>query len=411
MSARLRTLVVDDDTALLGAISRVLLQLGHEPVCVPSVEQAVHHLSRAPVDLLLLDLRLPGIDGMTLLKQLHAKSVPVPVIVMSGGKADREVLALGARFLSKPFGAKELGEAIAQATIPVEPVEIVPDDPSVTPIERARGAFRARVRELLKGDGLPILDARVERVHELLVAPECSSRDVEEVIGNDPRLTADVLRAANSAQFRGASVIATLGDAIVRLGNKEVMGIVMNASIRAAFPIASGFWRELIDSYWETAVSTARLAKQLSASAKVGNPDELFVGGLLHNVGELIAVCALAGMPERNTLAAIEPELRGLIASQHEALGQRVLTFWELPILLARLAGDHHGPLASLEPERLLVRCAWELRVASEERPLPEGWEEAMDRLQLKSSRLEVVLGYRLPPARAADPEESSDAA
>jgi hypothetical protein len=73
------------------------------------------------------------------------------------------------------------------------------------------------------------------------------------------------------------------------------------------------------------------------------------------------------------------------------------------------MAGDHHGSIATFDPERLLVRCAWELRVSTAEHPLPEGWDEAMERLQLKSTKLEVLLGYALP--MRPRPEPKSDAA
>jgi HD-like signal output (HDOD) protein len=230
------------------------------------------------------------------------------------------------------------------------------------------------------------------------------------VIGNDPRLTADVLRAANSPQFRGAISINSLGDAIVRLGNKEVMGIVMNATIRASFPATHGFWREMVDGYWDVGVACGRLARQLATTCEIGNPDEAFVAGLLHNIGELIAVCALTTMPERAALESLEPEVRALIASQHQALGQRVLTAWELPIGLARMAGDHHGRLASLETDRLIARCAWEIRTCSEENPLPEDWSDVLARLGLRAGQLEAMLGRSLPVRQPPEEAESNAA-
>jgi HD-like signal output (HDOD) protein len=102
--------------------------------------------------------------------------------------------------------------------------------------------------------------------------------------------------------------------------------------------------------------------------------------------------------------------VRALIASQHEALGQRVLTAWELPIGLARMAGDHHGRLASLEQDRLIARCAWEIRTCSEESPLPEDWSDALARLGLRAGQLEAMVGRSLPVRPPAE-EAESDAA
>ena len=106
-----RILVVDDDPQILRAIRTNLSGRGYEVSTAPNGETAVDIVSRDPVDLVILDLSLPGIDGHEVIRRVRAFS-DVPVLVLSVREAqDDKIAALDAGaddFVTKPFDTGEL---------------------------------------------------------------------------------------------------------------------------------------------------------------------------------------------------------------------------------------------------------------------------------------------------------------
>ena len=106
-----RVLVVDDDNQMRKAVTNALVARGYDVVTAGNGETALAVAAEEQLDLLLLDLGLPGIDGREVIKRLRAWSdVPVIVISVRDGQEDK-VAALDAGaddFVTKPFGMKEL---------------------------------------------------------------------------------------------------------------------------------------------------------------------------------------------------------------------------------------------------------------------------------------------------------------
>ena len=105
-------LVVDDDDALRLVLVGLLKQAGYAARAVPSAEKALEEVGKAPIDLVVTDVRMPGMDGMALLAAL-GKSVPdLPVIMLSAhGTVPMAVEAMkqGAKeFMLKPFDRDEV---------------------------------------------------------------------------------------------------------------------------------------------------------------------------------------------------------------------------------------------------------------------------------------------------------------
>jgi DNA-binding NtrC family response regulator len=110
--ARIRVLVVEDDEVFQRPLQRALEAAGCEVVAVPSGEDALAVLARRPVDLLLTDHRLPGMDGVQLITRSKAMHPALAVIVMTAhGTAESAVDARrrGAdAYLVKPFAMPDL---------------------------------------------------------------------------------------------------------------------------------------------------------------------------------------------------------------------------------------------------------------------------------------------------------------
>ncbi|HEX5841073.1 MAG TPA: response regulator [Pseudomonas sp.] len=111
MTATPRVLIVDDDPVIRELLASYLQRDGYAVHCAETAEQAEEHLRQQQVDLLMLDIRLPGKDGLTLTRELRVRS-EVGIILITGrdDEIDRIVgLECGADdYLAKPFNPREL---------------------------------------------------------------------------------------------------------------------------------------------------------------------------------------------------------------------------------------------------------------------------------------------------------------
>jgi len=107
-----RVLVVDDDARLYELIASYLTQNGVSPAHAPDGRRALDLLAREAFDAVLLDVMMPGLDGLEVLSRLRARWPGMPVIMLTakGDETDRVVgLELGADdYLGKPFSPREL---------------------------------------------------------------------------------------------------------------------------------------------------------------------------------------------------------------------------------------------------------------------------------------------------------------
>ena len=115
-SARSHLLVVDDDEGLRDLLVRYLADNGYDVAGVADGEAMKRHLACQPVDLLLLDVMLPGEDGLSLARTLSAQGGPAIIMLSARGEeVDRIVgLEVGADdYLPKPFSHRELLARVA----------------------------------------------------------------------------------------------------------------------------------------------------------------------------------------------------------------------------------------------------------------------------------------------------------
>ena len=136
-----RILVVEDDDAIATALSLNLRLAGHEVDVVDAGEAALAALDRSPYDLVLLDINLPGRNGLEILADMRQGAFHVPVIVVSAreGEFDKVgALRLGADdYVTKPFGLAELLariDAVLRRAQPAPPAPVAQNVP-------ARAAF------------------------------------------------------------------------------------------------------------------------------------------------------------------------------------------------------------------------------------------------------------------------------
>jgi DNA-binding NtrC family response regulator len=112
-------LIVDDEVSICWALRRLFEEEGHRVTVASAAEEAFEHVHRETPDLVMLDIRLPGMDGLEALRQLKQLSAATPVVIMTAfGSLATAVTALsqGAfEYLIKPFDLDQAGAVVARA--------------------------------------------------------------------------------------------------------------------------------------------------------------------------------------------------------------------------------------------------------------------------------------------------------
>src|SRR5262249_49696965 len=118
MSSGKHILIIDDEEAVCWSLARALTRAGHSVLTAVSAEQAVDLLARQSADVIILDVRLPGMDGLTALARLREQGdVPVIVITAFGSLPTAVQAVEGGAFdyLAKPFDLAQALQAVERA--------------------------------------------------------------------------------------------------------------------------------------------------------------------------------------------------------------------------------------------------------------------------------------------------------
>mgnify|MGYP001170023607 FL=1 len=191
------------------------------------------------------------------------------------------------------------------------------------------------------------------RIREMLDDPRCGAADIGRVIQHEPALTAKVLRIANSAYYGLPSKIDTIPMAITVLGTRALSDLVLASAVASAFEDIDTDLVDMAD-FWHHSVYCGIMARLLSKHLRLGQSEQLFVGGLLHDLGKLVIymrlpeqaseVLRLFAESER-PLYEIEREVHGF---DHADVGRALVASWDLPEGLQEAIGYHHNPQADL---------------------------------------------------------------
>ena len=150
-----RILIVDDDAALREGIAETLSDSGHTPEHAPDGEAALARVARGGIEAVLLDLRMPGMDGLEVLRRLRARPDAPPVAVLTAVPTAAntiEAMRLGAvDHLAKPVGRADLFRLLARM-LPAASASAAPA-PAVADAEDIVGGSAA-MREVQKSIGM-----------------------------------------------------------------------------------------------------------------------------------------------------------------------------------------------------------------------------------------------------------------
>ncbi len=154
-----KALVIDDDDACRDVVCRFLTERGLEVNAAHSGSDALHRLEQAPVDLVITDLKMPGLSGIEVIEAARQRCPRAEIVLMTGFatvESAVHAMKLGAfDYLQKPFPLPQLGNLVDRALARVRSRRAEPADPFLTPGPVTAGLFKEAER--LAASDLPIL--------------------------------------------------------------------------------------------------------------------------------------------------------------------------------------------------------------------------------------------------------------
>jgi HD-like signal output (HDOD) protein len=335
----IRVIFVDDEPRVLEGLRRMLRPKRNEwnMKFVGSAQEALQSLKQEPCEVVVTDMRMPGMSGAELLEVVQ-REFPDTIRLILSGQAETEsvmkALGVSHQFLSKPCDAEILQGTIARAFA----LRDLAGNPAVKTLV-------ARINKL------PTLPATYQRLVECLKSPNADMDDVAQIISSDPSMTARLLKLVNSAYFGLAKPVADVARAGALLGLDRIMALVLGQGIFSGgeVPQVRGF---SLEKLWSHSVATATAAHRIAIEEDL-DKDQVaaaFLAGMLHDIGKLVLAMGMPTEYERVLgLAGEKPgashEIETLeLQASHSDVGAYLVGLWGLPNTIAEAIAFHEDP-------------------------------------------------------------------
>lgn len=198
---------------------------------------------------------------------------------------------------------------------------------------------------------IPMLSVVATRLLEISGDERVSLKDIIKIVEKDAYLAARILRISNSVAFSRGKEISTISEAIVRLGEKTVVGVAMESSTTFFKQPLSGY-ESPAGELWNHSLHTAIAAREVARFAITPINQELaYTSGLMHDIGKPIVSDFLAvnvrDLTQRcdsrqvEDFAAAERDVMGM---DHAEAGLELALHWKLPEPLCMAIRWHHEP-------------------------------------------------------------------
>jgi HD-like signal output (HDOD) protein len=199
-------------------------------------------------------------------------------------------------------------------------------------------------------DDLPTLPRTVLKITELVNDPKSSAKDLSRIITDDQVLTARLLKLVNSSFYGFPQRISTITNAIVLLGFDAIRNLLLTTSVFDLFAGRQKKIKQDQEKFWDHSLGCAVGAKVIGDFLRHDKIEELFVSGLLHDIGKIVEMLFLpdefakiAAVVSRENILMITAENQ-VLGFDHAEIGKLLAEKWNLPIKLEQVIAHHHRP-------------------------------------------------------------------
>jgi len=330
-------LFVDDEPNILSGLSRMLrpMRARWDMLFAASGREALELLASHPVDAVVSDMRMPGMDGPELLRRVMRER-PDAVRIALSGYSDMEMVGQSItpthQYLTKPCSAERLVQALEQA---LAASELVPN--------------KALLEKVARIEHLPVLPEAYNRISAELAKGDPSPREIGDIVARDVALSANILKLVNSAYFGLPRHIGAPQQAVIVLGVNVIRSVILSLHIFKSFEARprQSFSLPLL---WGHSMRAGAIARSIAKAEGMHREaaDHAAIAAMLHDVGKLVldAQCedecrrVYAEVREKNRrVAEVEAEQLGLT---HAEVGAYLLGLWGLPLPVVHAVARHH---------------------------------------------------------------------
>ncbi len=331
-----RILFVDDEPQILAGLQHRLRRqrAKWEMSFVESGQEALRLLATERFDVIVADMRMPKMDGATLLKTVKDKHSEVVRIVLSGHaelESALRAVPVAHQFLTKPCEAGVIENVVERACT----LQSRLNDEVVWQIV-------GRIEKL------PSLPQLYSQLVGALADERVSAGDVAQILKQDMAMCAKTLQLVNSAFFRRSRSISKIEEAVAYLGLNAIKHVVLAMEVftkDGARGNLGGLSMEALQSH---SLLSACIAESMFAHKQ--DKEDAFVAALLHDIGKLLLARELPDHVQRvvdtmrregEGMHAVEERLCGVT---HAEIGAYLLGIWGLPYPIVEAVANHHAP-------------------------------------------------------------------
>jgi HD-like signal output (HDOD) protein len=342
-----RILFVDDEQNVLDGLRNILRKQRKEwdMVFATGAAEALAEMAKAPFDVVVTDMRMPGMDGAALLTRVRDQHPGTARIVLSG-HSEREAvvraLPVMHQFLNKPCDSETLKSVI----------------------ERTCGLQRLLESQTTRAvigklDRLPSPPSTYFQLSQALANPNTSAKALAEIVEQDPAMSVKILQLVNSAYFGLAHRATSVAQAVSYLGVEVLRALALSAHVFGTID-ESGHARALLDQVQRASFATASIARKMTRERRTA--DDAFTAGVVHDIGKIVMALSMPAEVREIATAAEATRRPPYLLEQetlnvtHAEVGAYLLGVWGLPFSIVETTAHHHTPSrAGGEPSPVLA--------------------------------------------------------
>ncbi len=335
----INVLFVDDEPKVLRGLQRqidMVVDDWHIMLASGGTE-ALSVLRQQPVDVIIADMRMPGLDGISLLAKVAAQYPHIVRLILTGYANATDALRaanFAHQFLAKPIDVEVLVNVVRNTI-------------------KLRDMLKSHELRQVVGEigTLPSVPSLYTRLMRALQSPTVKIDDISRIVSQDMAMTGKMLQLVNSAYFGLPRQISSPKQAVIMLGLNTIRTLALTVHIFAEYNDIRMDGFSLV-GLQQHGLLVSSLAKEVAHGLMMSDyeVDSAVTAGMLHVLGRLILA---SSMPRRyrNVLAKaktmnimLDDVEANLLGVSHGMVGAYLLALWGLPLSVIEAVFFHHSP-------------------------------------------------------------------
>lgn len=220
------------------------------------------------------------------------------------------------------------------------------------------------VQESLDSGRIPSPPEILLRLMRTVEDEQATMGDLVNIVEQDPGLASRILSVANSPALRRGREFKSLETCLIALGTRLVRSLATCLSIQRLFDRNPRLDKSIVEDYWSHSLLVGELARSVAELAEHPHPDDAYLSGLLHDIGELILLSAI-GEPYGRFLInsaenlKLQTEECQLFGTTHADIGSWLIDHWGLDSVLADGVAFHHASAVQILTATSLPQIVW----------------------------------------------------